>query len=338
MNLEDIARKAGVSRSTVSRVINNEPYVSVKTRDKVLKIIQDVGFTPNPGARMLVTQRTQVIGVVIPRNLSVVFEDPYYFPTLLQGVAEAAQERDYATLLWLGSSNEDEERFYQRIMKNRLMDGLVIASATTTADIFKRLLDQEIPIVTVERPTGHEDQISYVTLDNVGAARTAVEHLISIGRKRIATIVGQQDNVDAQDRLIGYQEALNAFDIPYDPDLVATGYFSRRGGYLAMKTLLKQNVDAVFAASDTMAIGALQALQENGVRVPEDLALIGFDDLPLALLSTPHLTTIRQPIQSRGYQATSLLLDILAGTIQGPRQILLPTQLVIRQSTVEGLF
>ena len=337
MNLEDIARKAGVSRSTVSRVINNEPYVSAKTRDKVLKIIQTVGFTPNPGARMMVTQRTQVIGIVIPRNLSVVFEDPYYFPTLLQGVAEAAQERNYATLLWLGSSNEDGERFYKRILKNRLMDGLVIASAATP-DIFRRLLAQEIPFVTVERPADYEDRVSYVSLDNVAAARTAVEHLISIGRKRIATIVGQQDNVDAVDRLIGYQEALNAFDIPYDPAFVATGYFSRRGGYLAMKTLLKQNVDAVFAASDTMAIGALQALQENGVRVPEDLALIGFDDLPLALLSTPHLTTIRQPIQSRGYQATSLLLDILAGNIQGPRQILLPTQLVIRQSTVEGLF
>ena len=336
MNLEDIARKAGVSRSTVSRVINNEPYVSAKTRDKVLKIIQTVGFTPNPGARMLVTQRTQVIGIVIPRNLSVVFEDPYYFPTLLQGVAEAAQERNYATLLWLGSSNEDGERFYKRILKNRLMDGLVIASAATP-DIFKRLLAQEIPFVTVERPADYEDRVSYVSLDNVGAARTAVEHLISLGRKRVATIIGQQDNVDAVDRLIGYREVLEAFHVPYNPAFVAPGYFSRRGGYLAMKTLLKQNVDAVFAASDTMAIGALQALQENGVRVPEDVALIGFDDLPLALLSTPHLTTIRQPIQSRGYQATNLLLDILAGNIQGPRQVLLPTQLVIRQSTTGGL-
>lgn len=338
MNLEDIARKAGVSRSTVSRVINNEPYVSAKTREKVLKVIQEVGFTPNPGARMLVTQRTQVIGIVIPRNLSVVFEDPYYFPTLLQGVAEAAQERDYATLLWLGSSNEDEARFYQRILKNRLMDGLVIASATTTADIFKHLLVQEIPFVTVERPSTHQDQINYVTIDNIGAARTAVEHLISLGRTRIGAIVGQQDNTDAQDRLIGYKDALRAFDFPYDPALAVEGYFSRRGGYLAMKALLKQGVDAVFAASDTMAIGALQALQENNVRVPEDVALIGFDDLPLALLSTPRLTTIRQPIQSRGYQATSLLLDILAGTVQGPRQVVLSTQLVIRQSTVGGLF
>jgi LacI family transcriptional regulator len=333
MNLEDIARRAGVSRSTVSRVINNEPYVSSRTREKVLKIIQEVGFTPNPGARMLVTQRTQVIGVVIPRNLSVVFEDPYYFPTLLQGVAGAAQERDYATLLWLGSSDEDEDRFYQRVLKNRLMDGLLIASATPNPSIFEHLLAQQIPFVTTERPFFYSDQISYVTIDNIGAGRTATEHLINLGRKRVGTIAGQQDNVDAQDRVIGYREALRAAGLEVDPDLIVEGYFSRRGGYLAMKTLLRQEIDGVVAASDTMAVGALQALQEAGVRVPEDVALVGFDDLPLAIMTEPTLTTIRQPISQRGYQATALLLAMLAGEVEGPRQVLLPTQLVIRQST-----
>jgi len=149
MNLEDIARRAGVSRSTVSRVINNEPYVSARTRAKVMAVIEEVGYAPNPAARMLVTRRTHVIGVVIPRELVVVFEDAYYFPTLLQGIAEATQERDYATLLWVGNSKEDEHRLYERILKNRLMDGLLIASATRQMGITRRLVAQHIPFVMV---------------------------------------------------------------------------------------------------------------------------------------------------------------------------------------------
>ena len=333
MNLEDIARKAGVSRSTVSRVINNEPYVSAKTREKVLAVIKEVGFSPNPGARMLVTRRTQVIGIVIPHTLAVVFEDPYYFPTLLQGIAEAAQKRDYATLLWVGHSNEDEERFYHRVLQNRLMDGLVIASATSEVSIVERLLKNRTPFVMVERPAVYADQISYVTVDNVRAAQTAVEHLINQGRRRIGTITGDLENTDGQDRLTGYQNALRKAGLPVDPALIVAGHFSRRSGYLGMKMLLKQGVDAVFAASDTTALGALQAMGEVGVRVPEDVAIVGFDDLPLALDASPQLTTIRQPIEQKGYQAAALLLDLLEGAVDGPQQILLPTQLVIRQSS-----
>lgn len=332
-NLEDIAKRAGVSRSTVSRVINNEPYVSERTRQKVLAVIEEVGYTPNPGARMLVTRRTQVIGIVIPQALNVVFEDPYYFPLLLQGVAEAAQVRDHATLLFVSQSDEDEEQLYQRILQNRLVDGLVIASAARDSGIIKRLLDHHIPFVMVERPNTFDDQISYVSIDNVVAAEDAINHLLKQGYRRIGHITGSLNNSDACDRVQGYKLALRSAGLKVDENLIAEGHFSTRSGYLGMQALLKQDVDAVFAASDTTAFGALQAMQEAGIRVPEDIALMGFDDLPRALEMTPQLTTIRQPILQKGFQATDILLDILDGKIEGPKHVLLPTQLVIRASS-----
>ena len=333
LNLEDIAKRAGVSRSTVSRVINNEPYVSAKTRARVLAVIEEVGYSPNPGARMLVTRRTQVIGIVIPQSLSVVFEDPHYFPTLLQGVTEAAQKQDYATLLFVGQSDEDEEKLYQRILQNRLMDGLVIASATQDTRITRRLLDHHIPFVMVERPTAYEGEISYVSIDNVMAAQDAVNHLLNQGRRRIGHITGSLNNSDAADRILGYKLALQAAGLKVEPKLIVEGHFSSRSGYLGMLELLEHGVDAIFVASDTTAFGSIQALQEQGIRIPEDVAVVGFDDLPRAVEMNPQLTTIRQPIQKKGTLATELLLDLLDGKVQGPKHVLLPTQLVIRAST-----
>lgn len=332
-NLEDIARKAGVSRSTVSRVINDEPYVSERTRAKVRAVIEAEGFSPNLAARMLVTQRTRVIGVVIPHTLLVTFQDPFYYPTLLQGVSETTNERDYATLLWWGQSYDDEDRFARRILQqNRLMDGLIVASATSDDPLIPRLLSLGTPFVTVERPAGYEDRVSYVSVDNVQAAQNAVTHLLTLGRQRIGTITGALDNVDGQDRVTGYRNALVNAGIPFDPALVAEGRFTHQSGYIAARKLIKAGVDGIFAANDISALGAIDALKEAGLRVPEDVAVIGFDDLPMSIQAAPQLSTVRQPIQQKGVVATRLLLDLIEGKEQGPRQILLPTQLVIRQT------
>ena len=201
MNLEDIAAKAGVSRSTVSRVINNEPYVSDKTRQRVLTVIEQEEFAPNPVARALVTQRTQVIGVVIPHVPIVVFEDAYYFPFLLQGVARITHERDYAMLLWLGQAGESSDRFYNRIIRNRLMDGVIIASAASNDPLIDHFLETGAPFVMVECPQRDWDRISYVSVDNVAAAYTAVSHLIALGRRRIAHITGNLAISDGRDRV-----------------------------------------------------------------------------------------------------------------------------------------
>lgn len=332
-NLEDIARKAGVSRSTVSRVINNEPYVSERTRAKVQAIIDSEGFSPNPAARMLVTQRTRVIGVVIPHTLLITFQDPYYYPTLLQGVSETTHDRDYATLLWWGQSRDEEERFAQRLLRqNRLMDGLILASATSSDPLIQKLVDLGTPFVMVERPARFEDRISYVSVDNVQAAQNAVAHLLSLGRRRVGTITGALDNVDGQDRLVGYRNALEMAGIPFNPALVAEGRFTHQSGVVGARRLVREKVDAIFAANDISAIGAMQAIKDAGLRVPDDIAIIGFDDLPNSVQSTPQLSTVRQPIQQKGIIAAGLLLDLIEGKVEGPQHVILPTQLIVRQS------
>jgi LacI family transcriptional regulator len=332
LNLEDIALKAGVSRSTVSRVINRNNHVSAKTRAKVLAVIEDVGFSPNPAARMLVTQRTRVIGVVIPHTLNVVFEDPAYYPALLQGIAEIANKHDYGMLLWMGQSSQDEARFHQRILQNRLMDGILVASFREGDPLLRHLLQAQLPFTMVERPLEMQDKITYVSIDNVQAVKTVIEHLLGLGYQRIATITGALDNMDAQERLQGYRITLQRAGIAIDKKLIAEGRFTYQTGYLGMKKLLGYGVDAVFAASDRMALGALQAVKEANLRVPDDIAIVGFDDSVHAQQSTPQLTTVRQPIIQKGAKATELLLDLIDGMTQGPKQILLPTQLVIRES------
>lgn len=330
-SLEDIAQKAGVSRSTVSRVINNDPNVKMETREHVLKIIEEERYNPNTIARMMVTGRTQVIGVVVPHEYHVFFNDPYYFPALLEGVSATSVERDYAMLLWIRQSGEDEGIFYRRILQNGLMDGVILASAAINNTLIGYLLEMNIPLAMVERPGVHDSRVSYVTIDNVAAARNAVEHLISNGRRRIALMAGALDNMDAVERLEGYQQAMRDAGLP--DDLIAYGNFQRRSAYENTKQLLDQNVDAVFSCSDIMAQGVYEALREAGRKIPDDVAVVGFDDLPTATRLDPPLTTIRQPLRDKGAIATGLLLDAIEGKAHVAQHIVLPATLVIRQSS-----
>lgn len=333
MNLEDIAAKAGVSRSTVSRVINDEPYVSEKTRQRVLAVIEQEGFTPNPGARMMVTQRSHIIGIVIPQLPSTVFsDDASYFPLLLQGATEAANERDYAVLLWLGLADESDEAYSRRVMRNRLMDGMIVASVFHNMALITQLLSQRSLFVQIERSIEHPDQVSYVSVDNTQAARMAVTHLVDQGRRCVGAITGTFDIPDMLDRFEGYRGALREAGYPYDSGLVAQGYYTARSGYIAMKGLIERQVDAVFVSTDLMAIGAYQAIHEAGLRIPDDIAVVGFDDIPRAATLTPPLTTVRQNVRQRGARAAGLLIDLIEGRAAPPQQILLPTQLVIRES------
>jgi DNA-binding LacI/PurR family transcriptional regulator len=182
----------------------------------------------------------------------------------------------------------------------------------------------------VERPVYRLEQVNYVTIDNVQATHTVINHLLGLGHRRIGTITGRLDNVDSQDRLRGYETALALAGLPND--LVVEGAFSNESGYLGMKTLLERGVDAVFAATDLMAIGASQAIMDAGLRIPEDIALVGFDDLSHAVEATPQLTTIRHPIHEKGALAARMLLDLIEGKIDSPHHVLLPTELTIRES------
>lgn len=329
-NIEDIARAAGVSRSTVSRVINNDQYVSATTRQRVMAVIEREGYSPNAAARALVTQRSQAIGVMIPHDLATIFDNPWYFPTLLQGVNDRTTERGYAMLLWMGKSETEEDLLYRRVTANRLMDGMLVASATGDNPLIPHLIESGMPFVTVERPAIYGDKINYVTLDNIEGARTAVGHLARLGRRRIGIITGALNNMDGVDRLVGYKQALMQAGMPIDPSLIFEGNWDQASGTMGARRLIQNGADAIFASNDIMALGVYEGAQEMGVSIPRDVALVGFDDLPLS--APVPLTTIRQPLRQKGAAAIDLLLDLIEGRTVGPQHIFLPTQLVIRQS------
>ena len=333
MKLEDIAKKVGVSRSTVSRVINNQPYVGERTRQRVLKVIEQEQFQPDPAARALVTGRTEIIGVAIPQTTNVFFGDNSYYPMLLQGIAETTIKRDYAMLLWLGHSHEARDNFSERVSKNRQPDGLIIASVTENDPLFSRLITLKRTFVMVETPPRFDEIVNYVTIDNVRASEQVVEHLAKIGCRRIATITGGLNIRDGVDRLAGYKSGLEKAGLPVDPAMIYPGQFSRDFGYAGMKHLLSLKPDAVVCGGDTIAIGAIAAIKEAGLKVPDDVAIVGFDDLDVAVHSDPPLSTIRHSVQRVGEVAAQLLIDLIEGKVQPPHHIVLPTELVVRQSS-----
>lgn len=332
MNLEDIAQKAGVSRSTVSRVINNERYVSEDVRQRVLQVIAEENFLPNPAARTLVTRRSNIIGVAIPQTTSVFFGDNSYYPMLLQGIAETLNQCDYSMLMWLAVGDDERQSFAERVIRHRQPDGLIITSIVESDPLFSYMLEHNRRFVMVEQPPRGEERISFVTIDNVAAAANAVAHLIALGRRRIATITGGLDIRDAQDRLKGYRLALTQAGLPIDERLIHPGLFRREVGREGMRALLPLQPDAVFCGGDTIAAGALEVLREHGVKVPDDIAVVGFDNLDVA--EDYSLTTVHHAVQQVGSTAAQLLIDLIEGRLEHPHHIVLPTELIVRGSTV----
>ncbi len=331
LTLEDIAKQAGVSRSTVSRVVNNHPNVRPDVRKRVMEVIQDTGFQPNPAARTLASQRSWTIGLVLPLSVSFFFTDPYY-PHLIKGIAQACNQYGFTLALFLSATKEDEEKIFPRVSRKGLLDGVLVQSGHHGEQhIIGRLIDSNMPLVVAGRPF-RSDNVSFIDIDNVNAASQAVSHLIRLGRERIAAICGPTSSTVGIDRKQGYLKALTERGRDVDPALIVEGDFTEAGGYYAMQTLLPHKPDAVFAASDIMAIGAMRAIREAGWKIPEDIAVVGFDDLPIATLSDIQLTTIRQPVIQFGVKAVETLLDLIENGNQPPRRIIMDTELIIRDS------
>jgi LacI family transcriptional regulator len=330
--LEEVARLAHVSRSTVSRVINDHPNVKPETKQRVWQAIRESGYRPHTVARSLVTNRTRTIGIVIPMAVTAVFTDPF-FPLLLRGATEVCNIHEYQLLLSLFTVPAQQEAMCQRVLRSGYVDGVIVASAAVDDPLIPSMLRDGVQSVSIGR---HPDaKVHYVDGDNVGGARMAVEHLIRLGHRRIGTITGRLELTAAQDRLDGYRQALQAHRIVVEDSLIVEGDFSERSGVMGMERLLSASPTAVFVASDSMAIGALKALREAGKQVPQDVALVGYDDIPIASLIEPGLTTVRQPIERMGSMAAELLLSMLNHPTDGEapaHRIILPTELVVRAS------
>lgn len=330
--LEEVAQLAGVSRATVSRVVNGSPRVSPDVRIDVQAAIERLGYVPNRAARSLVTRRSDSIAVVITEPAGRLFSDPF-FPRLLRGISSELAARDRQLILLMPDSPADEGRTGDYLTAGHV-DGALLVSLHADDPLPARLGAAGIPIVLVGRPP-KGTKASFVDVDNRQGAQTAVAHLIAGGRRVVATIAGPQDMAVGLDRLAGYREALVDAGIAPDPALETTGDFTQESGSAAMKRLLaaRPDIDAVFAASDLMAAGALSVLAAAGRRVPADVAVVGFDDSPVAMTTTPQLTSVRQPIEAMGHEVARLLVDAVEASDLVPRRVILATELVRRASS-----
>ena len=330
--LEAVAARAGVGRGTVSRVINGSSQVSSKAREAVLQAIEDLDYVPNRAARSLVTRRTDSIALVVSESEDRLFGEPF-FAGVVRGVS--AEIADTSTQLWLTMVNSSSDRGrLRRHLTPQHVDGVLLLSLHGDDPLPRILEESGLPTVLGGRPTGFTHD-SYVDVDNPGGARLAVDHLVERGRRCIATIAGPQDMLVGVGRLEGYRKGLRAGGLEEHDSLVAYGQFSEIGAFEATCELLARwpDIDAVFAASDPMAFGAMRALKDAGRRIPDDVAVVGFDGSPRARTTDPPLTTVHQPVEAMGHEMARLLLARIGGeSIADPRVILAP-DLVVRESS-----
>jgi DNA-binding LacI/PurR family transcriptional regulator len=330
--LEAVAARAGVGRGTVSRVINGSSQVSPRAREAVLRAIDELNYVPNRAARSLVTRRTDSIALVVSESEDRVFAEPF-FASVVRGVS--AQIAGTAIQLWLTmvTSSDDRDRL-TRHLTAQPVDGVLLLSLHGGDPLPRMIEESGLPMVLGGRPTGFTPR-NYVDVDNRAGARLAIDHLVERGRRRIATIAGPQDMLAGVARLQGYRDGLRAAGLDGDDELVAYGHFSEADAFGAMQELLarRPDLDAVFTASDPMAFGAMRAITDAGRRIPDDVAVVGFDGSPLARTTHPPLSTVHQPAEAMGREMAQLLLARINGRPVDEPAVILAPELVVRASS-----
>jgi LacI family transcriptional regulator len=327
--MKEVARAAEVSVATVSHVINGTRFVSTELADRVHEAMRTLGYTPDATARSLRVRRTQTIGLVIPDN-----SNPF-FAELAQVIEEEGFEAGYTTILGNSTEQADRERRYVQTLVSKRVDGLIAALSREDDGTLERILEPAgIPVIVIDRDVKLPGA-DLVLYDNAGGSHAAARHLVELGHNRIAFIAGPADVQPAAERLRGFRDALHEAGLELPGEAVAEADFHYRGGRDATVKLLESpdGITAIAAANDLMAAGALRELAERGIRVPEEMSVVGFDDAPLAEMVSPALTTVRQPLQEMAQTAVSLLLARIAGEDGQVQRHVLPTELVVREST-----
>jgi LacI family transcriptional regulator len=341
--IADVAERAGVSIATVSRVLNRTTRVSEETAARVQNAINELGFVPQAAARHLASRKTSTIGLLLPRLFSapdgVEVSSEFFFPTMVRGIESATRQAGFDLLIATPGEPDDPARspFASRSpLGNHNTDGLLIFSDLADFRSLAQFTRLNFPVVLLYHAAPPGSGITSILVENKNGARRLVNHLIEVHSKRhIAFLRGPDGNEDSDWREIGYRQALAEHQLPFDPQLVVPGYFEEQGGRDAVESLLKNGVqfDAIFAGDDGTAIGALAALNQAGLNVPNDVALVGFDDMAPSRYLNPPLTTVRAPTEQVGREAVrQLVLRIRTGHACEQADVLLPTELVIRQS------
>ena len=328
VTIRDVAVLAGVSHQTVSRVINDNERVNPETRRRVEAAIKELGYQPNAIARYMAQGHTSTLACISP-NLT-----DYTFASIIEGAETEARNNGFFVITASAPDPSTFNTLINQLINSRRTEGLLVINPYI--DDRNKFLPQEVPIVLIgAHPRDHTS--SAVMLDEQGAGRMATEHLLSLGHQSIAVITGPLVEDCVQDRLVGYKMALQNTGIEYNPALVTEGDWSATSGNQAIEDLLSHGhkFTALFAQNDRMAVGAIHALRQHGIRVPEDVSVIGFDDMPLASYFDPPLTTIRQDFFCSGCEAVRLMITSLEQPDQPPKQTLLPAELITRQSTIQ---
>jgi DNA-binding LacI/PurR family transcriptional regulator len=325
--LDEVAERARVSRTVASRVINNGPHVSPAKREAVEKAVRELGYTPNRAARTLATRQTGVVVLAVSGDGPGVFADPF-FGQIIVGASTALEKTDLHLVLSLATTGHGQRRL-QDFLQTRGADGVMLTALRGHDPLVDVAAQSGLPTVFIGLPIQGTPPF-YVEADNAGGARAATEHLLRGGRRRIAMITGPDDTAVGRERHRGYAEALTLAGLT--AYATEAGDFSEAGGASAMRALLHSHpgLDAVVAANDNMAAGALRVLRDAGRSVPGDVAVTGFDDLPIARHTDPRLTTVQQPVQGLGQAAARMLTELLGGG--RPQPLILPTNLVVRES------
>ncbi|NDI36481.1 LacI family DNA-binding transcriptional regulator [Chengkuizengella sediminis] len=327
--IKDVSAKAGVSPTTVSRVLNNSKLVNEKTKRKVLKVIEEMGYIPNASAKNLRSKKTMTIGVIVTDILV------SYNADIIKGIENMANSLNYKIIICDAQDQKEKEIDYLNLLYNRTIDGMILVTSTLSDQEISKIAEQGYNIGVIGRNIEH-DLVSCVYNDNIKAVQEVIDHLVQNGHKEIVFISGLKDAVDSHERLEGYMNALKRNELPFDPELVDNGDFSENGGYEAIKRIIQRDkkFTAVFAANDEMALGVYNAFKELNIKIPEQVAVVGVDNIRVCSYVSPKLSTVAQPKYSMGALMTEKLIDQMnENKYTSSRTFKVSSTLLVRESS-----
>jgi len=331
ITMEDIAKICGVSKATVSRVLNDKPDgVGAETRERIKKVIKEMEYRPNNLAQSIVNRRTKTIGLILPN-----IDNPF-FPMIVHGVENYTSKKDYTVILGITDDNAEKEYKYMSTFISKRIDGVLLASVTSGGNESIQMLDRyNVPCVLLDRDLESTENIPGVFVDNQYATGIACEMLIKSGNRNIAFVSGPAHLKTSKERLEGFKLKLEEYGIPFCSDLLCYGDFSFESGYQAVCQLMDKECrfTAMLASNDAMAIGAMKALKEKGIKIPDELEIIGFDNIYMSGICEPALTTVNQPTYEMGKTAAEMLLKLIEGDKLAKKIHRIKTEMVIRDST-----